>query len=725
MFGSSIKKTPLLLQMEATECGAASLGIILSYYGLFRPLEELRQQCGISRDGSNALSILKAGRSYKLEGGGLRGNAEDLAQERMPLIIHWNFNHFLVLEGFKGGNAYLNDPASGRRKVPMEEFRRSFTGIALSLAPGDGFQKGGKKFSVTAKVGRRLMSDKAVLFFILAVGLLMIVPGLASPVFTQIFIDDVLSLRHKDWLFNLLLIMGIVCVLDLSLNFLRFWCLTRWRKKLTITGASSFFAHAIRLPVSFFQQRFSGEIAMRVGFSEKVSDVLTGEAATAFLDLLIAVFYLLLLLQYSVRLTAIGVTISLMNLALIYFVRKRILELSLKVQQDSGKTVGTAVGGLQLIETLKANGNEADFFSKWAGHSAKFIQGRQEMAVVSQTIAIGPAILNAINTALIMLIGGFQIMDGLMTAGIFTAFRSLMGNFQAPLEKLMSLGMSLQQTEMQMRRMDDVLRHDIDPVFYPPQPPKPIKRKKLTGLVEVRDVAFGYNPIRAPLIENFSLTLEPGRWVALVGGSGSGKSTMARVVSGLQKEWSGKVLFDGMERAEIPKDVLVNSIAAVDQDVFLFSGTVKENLSLFDPSIPQADVVAASEDAAIYEDITRLEGGYSYKIKEGGVNFSGGQRQRLEIARALACNPSILILDEATSALDPVTEEIVITNIRRRGCACLMIAHRLSAFRDSDEIIVLENGKIAQRGTHNEMIAADGPYRRLVSRQTSAAASGG
>jgi ABC-type bacteriocin/lantibiotic exporter with double-glycine peptidase domain len=511
--------------------------------------------------------------------------------------------------------------------------------------------------------------------------------------------------------------MAIVCFLDVLLNFLRAWCLTRWQAKLTIGGSSSFFMHVIQLPVAFFQQRFSGEIAMRVGFNEQVANVLTGEAATALLDLLVAVFFLFLLLQYSVLLTLAGAMFSLMNLALMYFMRKRLLEISLKMQQDAGKTMGTAVGGLQLIETLKANGNEADFFSKWAGHNAKLTRGRFEMAMASQAITVGPALLNAVNTAFIMIIGGFQIMDGLMTAGAFIAFRSLMGNFQAPLGKLMSLGSTLQQTEMQMQRLNDVLRYYTDNVFYPVKPPAPIKKKKLTGFVELKDVTFGYSPLDAPLIDNFSLTLEPGKWVALVGGSGSGKSTVARVASGLQKEWRGKIQFDGMSRAEIPKDVIVNSIAAVDQEIFLFSGTVKENLSLFDSSIPQTDIVRAAIDAAIHDDITKLKGGYEHKIQEGGVNFSGGQRQRLEIARALACNPSILIFDEATNALDPITEEIIMTNIRRRGCACLMAAHRLSAFRDCDEIIVLEYGKIVQRGTHNEMLAAGGPYRRLVARQ--------
>lgn len=721
MFWGSVKKTPTFLQMEAVECGAASLGIILSYYGLYRPLEELRLQCGVSRDGSNARSIVEAARHYNMETRGFRCKPENLASQRMPLILHWDFSHFLVLEGIKGGYAYLNDPASGHRKVSMDELGGSFTGVTLSLTPGGDFQKGGKKYSVAADVARRLMTEKSALFFVLFVGLLMIVPGLAQPVFTQIFIDEILPMTHRDWLFNLLLAMGTVCCLDVLLNFLRALCLAKWQTKLTIADSSSFFMHIIRLPVAFFQQRYSGEVAMRVGFNEQVANVLTGEAATALLDLMVAVFYLLLLFQYSVRLTVIGATISLMNLALMYLMRKRLLEISMKVQQNAGKTMGTAVGGIQLIETLKANGNEADFFSKWAGHNAQLTQGRLEMGLVSQVTVIGPALLNAVNTALIMIMGGFQIMDGVMSAGIFMAFRGLMGNFQAPLGKLMNLGNSLRQTEMQMQRLNDVLRYDIDSVFYPAQPPKPIKRRKLSGLVEMRDVAFGYSPLKAPLIENFSLTLEPGKWVALVGGSGSGKSTVARVVSGLQREWSGKILFDGMERAEIPNDVIVNSIAAVDQEIFLFSGTVKDNLSLFSSAIPRTDIVTAAIDAAIHDDITRLEGGYDHKTKEGGANFSGGQRQRLEIARALSCNPSILIFDEATSALDPITEEAIITNIRRRGCACLMVAHRLSAFRDCDEIIVMEYGKIAQRGTHKQMLAAGGLYKALVTQQAVAA----
>jgi ABC-type bacteriocin/lantibiotic exporter with double-glycine peptidase domain len=499
---------------------------------------------------------------------------------------------------------------------------------------------------------------------------------------------------------------------------LRFWCLAKWQTKLTLAGSATFFMHVMKLPIVFFQQRFSGEIATRVDLNEQVAGVLTGEAATAALDFLVAIFYLALLLQYSVWLTLVGVFFSLLNFLLMVFVRKRLAELSLKNQQNSGKTMGIMVNGIQIIETLKANGNEADFFSKWAGYNAKYVQGQQEAHLASQAMIVGPALLNAINTALIMTVGGFQIMDGVMSAGVFIAFRSLMANFQTPLAKIMNLGGTLQQTEMQMQRLNDVLRYETDKVFYPEQPPADIGKSRLTGLVELQNVSFGYSPLDPPLIENFNLTIEPGRWVALVGKSGSGKSTVAKIVTGLQREWSGKVLFDGKERTELPGSVVLNSIASVDQDIYLFSGSVKDNLSLFDPAIPRGDIVAAARDAAIHDEIIRLDESYDHKIDEGGANFSGGQKQRLEIARALACNPSILVLDEATSALDPITEEIVMTNIRRRGCACIMAAHRLSAFRDCDEIIVLERGKIVQRGTHSDMIEAGGPYRDLVMERT-------
>jgi NHLM bacteriocin system ABC transporter peptidase/ATP-binding protein len=722
LFRKRVRHTPTLLQMEAAECGAAALGIILYFFGRIIPLETLRSECGVNRDGSKAGNMAKAARKFGMEAVGRRLEAHTVLEESrnkgIPLIIHWNFNHFLVLEGHKGNKVFLNDPAVGHRTVDMEEFHKAFTGVALFITPGPNFKRGGEKFSVTKAVAARLAHEKGALVFILTVGLLMIVPGLAFPVFDQMFIDDVISLRHPNWIVNLMIAMGIGLFMNGLLSFLRELILIKWQTKLTLSDSSGFFWHVLRLPAAFFQQRFSGEIAMRVSFNEAVANTLTGEAATAVLDIFVAVFYLLLLVQYSLSLTAIGVSFSLINVLLMSFLRRRLTEMSMRIQQESGKATGTAVSGLQAIETLKANGNEADFFSKWSGYKAKEYDGTQQISMAAQMMSVAPAFFNGVNTALIMLVGGFNIMDGLMSSGIFIAFRSLMGNFQQPVTKLLSLAQSLQTTEMQMRRLDDVRRYGIDKINYADRPARPLEKKKLTGLVEFRDVSFGYSPLEPPLIENFSFTLKPGRMVALVGGSGSGKSTVAKLASGLYHAWSGQILFDGMERPDIPKDIIVASVACVDQEIYLFSGSIRENISLFDPSVPEKDILAGARDAMIDDDITRLEGKYGYRISESGANFSGGQRQRLEIARSLAVNPSILIFDEATSALDPLTEEAVLTNIRRRGCACLMSAHRLSAFRDCDEIIVLEYGKVVQRGTHNKMMAEDGPYRRLISMQT-------
>ena len=706
--------TPTVLQMEAAECGAASLGMILSYYGLWVPLEKLRQECGVNRDGSKASAVLKAARARGCEAHGWRWNADALREKQYPLIIHWEFNHFVVLEGICKDKVYLNDPAIGHRVVPWEEFRTSYTGVSLSIEPTDHFVKAGHRYSIVKAVRDKLWKDKWATLFILLLGLFAIIPGLASPVMGQIFLDDILTGRHPDWMFNLCVAMTISFVLQGVLVWLRSWCLTRWQQKLTLADSSSFFWHVLRLPMNFFQQRFAGEIATRVGFNESIAGVLSDSAATVLLDILVAVFYLGLLLQYSVILTVIGVSFSLIDVAVFFYLRRRIIEMTMRVQQDAGKECGVAMNGLQMIETIKANGNENEFFTKWAGYRAKVLNGTQEIQLLSQTTTMLPLLLGGVNTALIMTIGGFSIMDGLMTAGIFMAFQSLMGNFQAPFGRVLGLAQTLQTTEMQMQRLDDVRCYDIDSLNYPEKPAAPIKKSRLSGKLEIRDISFGYSPLEPPLIEHFSLTLNPGRWVAIVGASGSGKSTLAKVVTGLYEEWSGEIRLDGVRRRELPREVIVNSVAGVDQDIFQLSGSVRDNITLFDSSIRRSELIAAAQDACIHEDILKLDGSYEAEVSEGGLNFSGGQCQRLEIARALANQPSLLVLDEATSALDPITEEQILQNIRRRGCACLIVAHRLSTIRDCDEIIVLSRGKIVERGTHAAMMEHDGPYRRLV-----------
>lgn len=720
--GSRVK-VPTILQMEATECGAASLSMILAHYGLWLPLEKLRQECGVNRDGSKASCVLRAARNRGCNADGFRFSADRVKEVgAYPMIIHWEFNHFVVLEGIKNGKAYLNDPAMGRRTVEWEEFRTSYTGVALKVTPNEKFQKEGERYNIFKAVAEKLAQDKWAVLFVLLLNLGMIIPGLAAPVFSQIFLDDILTKKHPDWMFNFMLAMSLSFVISGVMTWLQAVILTRWQRKLTLADSSSFFWHLLRLPMSFFHQRYAAEVGSRVNFNESIAGVLSGPAATSVLNLLVAIFYLLLLLQYNVTLTIIGVSFCAVDIIVFFALRRHLTDLSMKIQQDAGKGYGVAINGLSMIETIKANGNEADFFAKWAGYRAKVLSASQEVALWQMTATIIPTLLGGINGALIMTLGGFSIMEGVMTAGMFMAFQHLMESFQAPVNALLGLGSTLQTTEMQMQRLNDVRRYEVDELNCGDESiSEGVER--LSGELELRDIAFGYSPLEKPLLNNFNLHVKPGHWVAVVGASGSGKSTVAKIVTGLYQEWSGEVLFDGKNRRTIPRAAIVNSIAAVDQDIFQLTGTITENLTLFDDSINKADVVRAAKDACIHDDILSLDDGYEAKVSEGGLNFSGGQRQRLEIARALATNPSLLILDEATSALDPVTEQKILENIRRRGCSCLIVAHRLSTIRDADEIIVLERGVVVERGKHSEMVRGNGPYSRLIAEREGAADS--
>lgn len=713
--GKERVKVPTVLQMEATECGAASLAMILAYYGRWLPLEFLRQECGVTRDGSNADNLLKAARRQGCVAKAFAGRSEVLRKKEFPLILFWEFNHFLVLEGFQGDTVFLNDPAMGRRTVTWDEFLTSYTGVYMKITPSENFKPEGEPYSIVKTVAAKLKEDKWALIFLMVLGLCMIIPGLAIPVMGQIFIDDVFSLKHADWIVKLLNAMFGTMILLGIMTAMRAAVLTYWQKKLTIADSSGFFWHVLRMPVAFFQQRYAADIASRIQFNESTAEVLSNQAATALLDLLVALFYLLLLFQYSVPLTLIGISISVVDIFVFLYMRRRQTDLIMRIQQDASKAYGVLMSGLMMVESIKANGSEGDLFAKWAGYAAKASVATQEMKLWTMKVKLLPLLLGGLNSALIMTVGGFSIMEGIMTAGIYMAFNNLIAKFHEPVQKLLSLGNVLQNTEMQMRRLDDVRRYKTDSLNYPDENQTvSFTGNRLSGELTLKDVSFGYSPLDPPLIEHFDLHLEPGRWAAVVGSSGSGKSTLAKLVAGLYEEWSGEILFDGVKRREIPRPVIVNSLATVDQDVFQISGTVRQNISMFDKSVPSTDIVQAAQDACIHDDIIQLQGGYDAEVAEGGLNFSGGQRQRLEIARALAFNPSLLILDEATSAIDPMTEQKCLENIRRRGCTCLIVAHRLSTIREADEIIVLERGKVAERGTHRELISHDGPYRRLI-----------
>ncbi|HYH01559.1 MAG TPA: NHLP family bacteriocin export ABC transporter peptidase/permease/ATPase subunit [Bacillota bacterium] len=709
-------KTPTVLQMEAAECGAASLAMILAYYGSFVPLEQLRIDCGVSRDGSNARNLLRAARKHGLEAKGYRKEPQDLQQMKPPLIIHWNFNHFLVFEGFSGNKAYLNDPGHGRRTVSLEEFDQSFTGVVMTFAKTPDFVKQGAKADSFKALGVRLRGSRNALIYIVIVGLALVIPGLVVPTFTKVFIDDVLIGGKTNWLNVLLLGMGITAAIKGMLKWLQNYYLLRLETKIALSSASKFLWHVLRLPVEFFLHRYAGDISNRVSSNDTVAKLLSGQLATAALNLMMIVFYFWLMLQYDVVLTLVGLAAAVINLVFLLLVSKKRVDQNMKLLQDKGKVVSTAISGLYIIETLKATGSESGFFEKWAGHQAKLIRSEQEIGVSNQYLASVPSVLTGITNALVLILGARRILDGYITVGMLVAFQSLMSSFLTPVTEMVNLGSRLQEVKGDMNRLDDVLKYPLDVPFRSEesQTDEPEQSPTLTGAVEIRNLTFGYSPLEPPLIENFNLKLKPGSRVALVGESGSGKSTIAKLISGLYRPWSGEILFDGRTRAEIPRSVVTNCLAMVDQDIVLFEGTLRDNLTMWDETIPEPDLIRAAKDAGIHEVITAREGGYSSIIGEGGRNFSGGQRQRLEIARALTGNPTILIMDEATSALDPKIEALIDQNIRRRGCTCIIVAHRLSTIRDCDEIIMLDHGKIVQRGTHEAMKNTEGPYARMI-----------
>jgi NHLM bacteriocin system ABC transporter peptidase/ATP-binding protein len=708
--------------MEAVECGAAALAIVLGYHGKFISLEELRVACGVSRDGTDAGNLVKAAARYGLKARGYNLEPADLSALPLPLVVFWSFNHFVVVEGFRKGRVYLNDPARGPTWVSDAEFSENFTGVVLVFERGPDFQPGGQPRGLIRPLRQRLAGSEVGLLFVVLASLLLVLPGLVAPIFTQIFVDRCLVAGRTDWVLPLLGGMALAAALRAGLTWLQRRSLLRLETKLALTSSYRFFRHLLRLPVEFFTHRYRGEISSRVAINDRIAVLLSGDLAWHLLNALVALLYLILMLCYDLLLTCVGVLIAGLNVLALHYVARHRRDVNLRLLQERGKLMGTSMAGLQAIETLKATGGESDFFSRWAGLLARVMVAEQKLSLSTLFLRAVPPLLASLGTVAILGLGSLRVMTGALSIGALVAFQSFMASFLAPVGELIGLGASLQEVEGQVNRLDDVLRAPVAPDFSEDkierQGDKPSSvslSPKLAGQLEMRNITFGYSILDRPLIEGFNLKVKPGARVALVGPSASGKSTVAKLIAGLYQPWSGEILLDGRPRAQVARAVLCSSLAMVDQDFFLFEGTVREVLTLWYETVSEEDVIQAAKDACIHEDIAARPGGYRSKVDEGGRNFSGGQRQRLEIARALAGNPSLLVLDEATSALDPVTEKQIDDNLRRRGCTCVIIAHRLSTIRDCDEIIVMDQGKIVQRGTHDELCAADGPYQRLIS----------
>ncbi|MBR1663037.1 MAG: NHLP family bacteriocin export ABC transporter peptidase/permease/ATPase subunit [Ruminococcus sp.] len=709
-------KVPVIMQLEALECGAASLAMIMAYYKKWIPLEQVRRDCGVSRDGSNARNVLKAARSYGMQAKGYSLDVDSIKKSgSFPCIIHWNFNHFVVLCGFRGKYAVINDPARGNIRVTMEEFDRCFTGICMMFEPTEDFTPGGSQKSTIAFARKRLTGAKAAVIFMITTMVIGFVFELISPAFSRFFMDGLLTGENREMLMPFILLFAGVGTLQIIAEAVRAVYTHRINGKMAVIGSSSYMWKVLRLPLDFFSQRMAGDIQMRRANNETIANTLIETIAPILLNAAMMIFYLVVMIRYSVMLTLIGVGTIVINAFVGRLISKKRVNITRVEQRDQGKLSSTTIAGIQMIETIKSSGSETGFFQKWAGYQASISASEEKFVKLNTYLGIIPVFLSALANTAVLVVGVYLTMQQEFTMGMIMAFQSFMGMLIMPASTLIAAGQTIQEMRTQMERVEDVMEYPDDVSFRDEPLDENKDYDKLRGSVEIKNVTFGYSKLAEPLIKDLSLTLKPGSRVAIVGASGCGKSTIAKLVSGLYQPWEGEILFDGKPMSEIDRETFTSSVAVVDQDIILFEDTIANNIKMWDNTIEDFEMKLAAHDAQIHKDIMQRAGGYQARLTEGGRDLSGGQRQRLEIARALAQEPTVLIMDEATSALDAKTEADLMEAVKKRGMTCIIIAHRLSTIRDCDNIILLENGVAEESGTHEELYARGGRYADLIS----------
>ncbi len=710
-----VAKVPVIMQMEALECGAASLAMIAAYYGKWVPLEQVRLDCGVSRDGSNAKNMLIAARNYGLEASGYRFEPESLRKEgEFPCIIHWNFNHFVVLDGFRGNKAVLNDPARGTVSVSMKEFDDSFTGIVLMMKPSETFEPGGKPKSVLDFAKARLEGALPAIVFVALTTVISYLFSIINPIMTQVFMDRLLTNFNPEWLMPFIFLMTLLAVVQLTVQ----WCTAVYslkiNGKMSVIGSMSYMWKVMRMPMEFFSQRMVGDLLSRQATNASISQTLVGTLAPLLLNTGMMIFYFFVMLNYSPVLTAVGIVTMVLNLLMSQFISRQRVNLMRIQTRDAGKLSSTTVNGISMIETIKSSGAENGYFQKWAGYQASVNDMSVKFIKTNTYLGIVPSFISMLSNFAVTFLGVYYAMHGNFTLGMMMTFQTVLSSFMSPAMTLISAGQQIQEMRTSMERVEDVMQYPSDPYVKDDEFQEDVDYSKLSGNIELKNVTFGYSRLADPLIKDFSMTVKPGQRIAFVGSSGCGKSTIAKLISGLNKQWSGEILFDGKPIPDIDRSVFTGSLAVVDQDIIIFEDTIAANIRMWDNSIEDFEVIMAARDAQIHEDIMKRQNGYQYKLTENGKDLSGGQRQRLEIARVLAQDPTIIILDEATSALDAKTEYDVVQAITKRGITCIVIAHRLSTIRDCDEIIVLDHGNVVERGTHDELYALGGYYTDLI-----------
>jgi len=707
-------KVPVIMQMEALECGAASLCMVMAYYDKWVPLEQVRRDCGISRDGSKASNILKAARSYGFFAKGYRLEPEKLREiGKFPCIIHWEFNHFVVCNGFKGNKVYLNDPAKGDYAVSLETFDESFTGVCLMIEPDEDFTPSGKPKSVMGFAKKRLHGASGAMIFVVITTIITSLSGIIAAGFSRVFVDELLTRRNPSWFYPFIIGFAVLIFIQLVSAWVQAIYSLKLDGKLAVVGNSSYMWKVLKLPMEFFSQRMAGDIQQRKESNASIAGQIVSTLAPLVLNTGMAIFYLVVMIRYSWILTLVGLFAVLMQILVSRVISRKRVNITRVMMRDSGKLAGSTVSGIEMIETIKASGAENGFFEKWSGYQASVNTQNVRFIKLDRYLGIVPTIISSVMNIAVLVIGIWLLMNGMFTEGMIIAFQGFLASFMTPANELISSGQAMQEMRTNMERIEDVMEYPEDEVSNAKNA-ETDDFTKLSGSLVMKNVTFGYSRLEQPLIENFNLEIKQGQRVAFVGTSGCGKSTLSKLISGLYQPWSGEILFDGKPIEKIDRSVFTGSVAVVDQDIILFEDTIANNIKMWDHSIEDFEMIMAARDAQIHEDIMQRDGGYQYKITEGGKDFSGGQRQRMEIARVLAQDPTMIIMDEATSALDAKTEFDVVKSIKDRGISCVVVAHRLSTIRDCDEIIVLDHGKVIERGTHDELMALDGAYKTLV-----------
>jgi len=706
---------PVIMQMEALECGAACLAMVLAYYQKWIPLEQVRYDCGVSRDGSNMKNVYLAAQHYGLDVHGYRMEPEGLKENgTFPCIIHWEFNHFVVLDGFKGGKAILNDPARGIVKLSMEEFDEGFTGLVLTFAPGENFEPSGKRRSTLEFARKRLKGAAPAVAFVVLTSVISYLFEIIRPVMTRIFYDRLLTGQAPEWFYPFLTALVALTAFQLIVQWASTVYNLKINGKMAIEGNAGYMWKILRLPMSFFSQRMTGDIMQRQGTNASIASTLVKTVAPLVLNTIMMFFYLVIMIRYSVLMTLVGIASLAINMGVANYMARKRINLTRVMLRDEGKLASATMAGISQTETIRASGAEAGFFRKWSGYQASVNTQQVKFDTLTARISVIPDFISTASNYLVMFLGVRLAMDNQFTIGMITIFQGLLASFMGPATMLVEAGQTIQEMRTEMERVEDVMQYPDDPAVTDREEAADGDYSKLKGEVELKHVTFGYSRLGEPTVTDFSMHLKPGSRVAIVGASGCGKSTVSKLITGLYQPWEGEILFDGKPADRIPRSVFTGSVAMVDQDIVLFEDTIANNIRMWDESIADFEVILAARDAQIHDDILQRPGGYQSKLIENGRDLSGGQRQRLEIARVLAQDPSIVILDEATSALDAKTEYELVKAVKDRGITCIVVAHRLSTIRDCDEIIVLEKGKVVERGTHAELYARGGVYAELV-----------